>query len=149
MEDNELEVLGDLDAFVGTPVPGDEILDALVICAPWDAIGGRYKWKVKLQPGTTKKGKAVREILSRWNGIVTEREKKRLGSGVGNEVTWDEEKVRIREEDLIKAIREPEVIGVVPVGKIRLVTEGDIHSKGKAGGEVGKGKRRGKGTKKQ
>ena len=142
MEDNEIEVLGDLDSFVGTPVPGDDILDALVICAPWDAIGARYEWRVKLQPGATKKGKAVREILSRWNGIVTEREKKkekRLGSGEGNEVTWDEEKVRIREEELIKAIREPEAIGVVPVGKIRVVMEGEIHGKGKGGGEVGKG----------
>ena len=67
-DDNELDGLGDLDAFVGAPLPGDEILDALVICGPWDAIGGRYKWRAKLQPGTTKKGKAVREILGRWSG---------------------------------------------------------------------------------
>ena len=67
-DDDELDGLGDLDAFVGAPLPGDEILDALVVCGPWDAIGGRYKWRAKLQPGSTKKGKAVREILGKWNG---------------------------------------------------------------------------------
>lgn len=151
LDDNELEELGDIDAFVGAPLPGDEILDALVVCGPWDAIGGRYKWRVKLQPGATKKGKAVREILGKWTGMVTDREKKkRPGSGEGNEVMLEEEKVRIREGELIKAIREPEIIGVVPVGKVRVVMgPGEAGNKGKGGGGAGKGKRGGKGSKKQ
>lgn len=151
LDDNELEGLGDLDAFVGAALPGDEILDALVICGPWEAIGGRYKWRVKLQPGTTKKGKAVREILAKWNGMVTGREKeKRAGSGEGNEAMLEEEKVRMREGELIKALREPEVIGVVPVGKVRVVMgPGDAGGKGKGGGGAGKGKKGGKGSKKQ
>ena len=150
-DDNELEGLGDLDAFIGTPRPGDEILDALVVCGPWDAIGGKYKWRVKLQPGTTKKGKAVREILGKWTGIVTDREKKkRPGSGEGNEAMLEEERVRIREGELIKAIREPEIVGVVPVGKVRVVMgPGEAGSKGKSVGGAGKGKRGGKGSKKQ
>lgn len=151
LDDSELEGLGDLDAFVGAPLPGDEILDALVVCGPWDAIGGRYKWRVKLQPGTTKKGKAVREILGKWNGMVTDSEKKTgPGSGEGNEAMLEEEMVRMREGELIKAIREPEIIGVVPVGKVRVVMgPGDAGGKEKAGGGTGKGKRGGKGSKKQ
>ena len=147
-DDVEFEGLGDLDAFVGTPLPGDEILDALVVCGPWDAIGGRCKWREKLQPGTTKKGKAVREILGKWNAIVRDREKSgRFGRGEGNIITMEEEKTRMREGELIKAIREPEIIGVIPVGKIRVVGETD--GKGKGGGGARKGRTGGKGTKKQ
>ena len=151
LDDNEAEGLGDLDAFVGAPLPGDDILDALVVCGPWDAIGGRYKWRVKLQPGTTKKGKAVREILGKWNSIVTEREKKkRPSSGEGGEAMLKEEKVRTREGELIKAIREPEIVGVIPVGKVKVVVgSGEAGGKVKSGGGAGKGKRGGKGSKKQ
>lgn len=151
LDDNEFEGMGELDTFVGAPLPGDEILDALVVCGPWEAIGGRYKWRVKLQPGTTKKGKAVREILAKWNGMVTDREKKkRPGSGEGSEATFEEEKAMMREAELIKAIRESEVVGVVPVGKVRVVmTRGDAGGREKGGAEGGKGKRGGKGSKKQ
>lgn len=151
LDDTEAEGLGDLDAFVGAPLPGDDILDALVVCGPWDAIGGRYKWRVKLQPGTTKKGKAVREILGKWNSMVTEREKKkRPSSGEGGEAMLKEEKVRTREGELIKAIREPEIIGVIPVGKVKVVMgSGEAGGKVTGGGGAGKAKRGGKGSKKQ
>lgn len=150
LDDDETEELGDLDVFVGTPLPGDDILDALVVCGPWDAIGSRCRWKVKLQPGTTKKGKAVREILHTWVSVVTDREKKkRPGAGEGNEVMIEEEKGRKREGELIRAIRETEVIGVVPVSKVRVAMgAGVAGGKGKGGG-AGKGKRGGKGSKKQ
>ena len=147
-DDHQVEALVDLDAFVGVPLPGDEVLDALVVCGPWDAIGGRCKWRVKLQPGTTKKGKAVREILSKWNGMSEREEKQRSGGGGCGALT-DEEKVRKREGELIKAIREPEVIGMVPVAKVRIVTgPGETGIKGKARGAAGKGRRGGKGSKK-
>ncbi|KAI9669690.1 MAG: hypothetical protein M1831_007386 [Alyxoria varia] len=55
----------DMETLVGTPLPGDEIVAALPVCAPWSALN-RYKYKAKLQPGTVKKGKAVREILGKW-----------------------------------------------------------------------------------
>ena len=150
LEDNGYERLGELDAFVGAPLPGDDILDALVVCGPWDALGGRCKWRVKLQPGNIKKGKAVREILGKWNSMVTEREKKtRPGSGEGSEAMLKEEKVRTREGELIKAIREPEIVGIIPVGKVKVVMgPGEAGGKAKDGG-VGKAKRGGKGSKKQ
>ena len=117
-EEEHAERFVDLDSFVGAPLPGDEILDALVVCAPWDAIGGRCKWGVKLQPGATKKGKAVREILAKWTRLASQSEK---GKPEGDETIVEEEKVRRREGELIKAIREAEVVGVVPVGKVRVV----------------------------
>ena len=151
LDEDEVQELSDLDAFVGAPLPGDEILDALVMCGPWDAIGGRCRWRVKLQPGTVKKGKAVREILGTWVKVIADREKKkRPGAGEGNEVMAEEEKVRRREGELIRALREVEIVGAVPVGKVRIVMgAGEAGNKGRGGGLAGKGKRGGKGGKKQ
>ena len=55
LEDDESDILGDLDSFIGKPQPVDVLIDALIVCGPWDAIGGRCRWKAKLQPGGTKK----------------------------------------------------------------------------------------------
>lgn len=151
LDKDEVEEAEDLDAFVGAPLPGDEILQVLVVCAPWSAIGGRCRWGVKVQPGSTKKGKAVREILGKWNSITTDREKKkRPGSGEGNEAMMEEEKLRRGEGELIRTIREPEVVGMIPVGKVRVVMgASEAGSKGRGGGAASKGKRGGKGSKKQ
>ena len=151
-EEPEAEGSGvDLEAFVGAPLPGDEILDALVVCGPWEAIGPRCRWKAKLQPGATKKGKAVKEILSTWNaGAAVPEAKKRGGSGAGNEVMIEEEKLRKREAELIKAFRDVEVIGIVPISKMRVLIGGGEKSGagGKGGGRSSKGNR-GKGSKKK
>lgn len=149
LDEEEVESHGNLDAFVGTVLPGDEILDALVVCGPWDAIGSRCKWKAKLQPGTTKKGKAVREILTAWMTVVTDKEKERRPQVAGDEAAAVEERLSRREGELIKGIREQEVIGTVPVGKCRVILGGGEGKKGKEGGGAGKGRRGGKGSKKQ
>ncbi|KAI4152348.1 MAG: hypothetical protein LQ341_000722 [Variospora aurantia] len=149
----EAEVLEDLEAYVGTPLAGDEILDALVVCGPWDAIGGRCRWRAKIQPGSTKKGKAVRDVLTTWAKVVETSEKKKRpgdGDGGGNEAMMEEENLRRREGEILRGLREQEVIGVVPVGKVRVVmgVEGS-GAKGKGGGALGKGKRGGRGSKRQ
>ncbi|KAJ9623989.1 hypothetical protein H2203_005436 [Taxawa tesnikishii (nom. ined.)] len=59
LDEEESKAMTQLDALVGAPLPGDEILEAIPVCAPWGALG-RYKYKAKLQPGAQKKGKAVR-----------------------------------------------------------------------------------------
>lgn len=151
LDPTEAEALEDLEAYVGTPFAGDEILDILVVCGPWDAIGTRCAWRAKLQPGSTKKGKAVREVLGLWTRTNEAREKKkRPGAGEGNEAMMEEEKTRRREGELLRGLREPEVIGVVPVGKVRVIMgpEGS-GAKGKGSGAPGKGKRGGRGSKKQ
>ncbi|EGC46417.1 DUF814 domain-containing protein [Histoplasma capsulatum var. duboisii H88] len=48
-----------------TQAGGDEIVAAIPVCAPWTALS-QYKYRAKLQPGTVKKGKAVKEILGKW-----------------------------------------------------------------------------------
>ena len=56
-DDDEAEKMTSFDALVGTALPGDEILEAIPMCAPWPAMN-KCKYKVKMQPGTTKKGES-------------------------------------------------------------------------------------------
>ncbi|KAL8820899.1 MAG: hypothetical protein Q9223_000984 [Gallowayella weberi] len=144
----EAEALEDLGAYIGTPLPGDEILDALVVCGPWDSIGTRCSWRAKIQPGSTKKGKAVREILTAWTTVIANREKrKRPGAGERNGATMEEEETRKREGQLLQGIKEVEVVGVLPVSKIRVIM-GAEGSGGKGKGGGGAAKRGGRGSKK-
>ena len=149
-DDEETETPCDLDGFVGALLPGDEVLDALVVCGPWDAIGSRCKWKAKLQPGTTKKGKAVREILGTWTTIVAAQGKKTCVPGRMGEGAAAERELSSKEGELIKGLREPELVGIVPVGRCRVVLgSGEGSGKGKGSGGGAKGKRGGKGSKRQ
>jgi len=118
-------------------------LEAIPVCAPWSALG-RYKYKAKLQPGSTKKGKAVREILGRWTTAASD--KRAL-----DESSQDTERIWPREAELIKAWKDTEVFGVLPVGKVRVLMGGGASgAKGKAsGGGGGGGKRGGRGSKKK
>jgi hypothetical protein len=99
----ERRELANLDAFAGTPMPGDEIVAAVPVVAPWSALG-KCKYKTKLQPGSVKKGKAVREIMTRWV------EAGELGPKVVNESAQDRERVWPREIECIQAWRAEEVI---------------------------------------
>ena len=127
----ETAELGPLDALVGTPLPGDEILEVVPVCAPWSALG-RVKYKAKLQPGQAKKGKAVREIVERWR-IAAGRK------GVVDERGEDGEKMWPREVALIKGLKVEEAFNVVPVGKLTVVMSGGAAGGGGASGGKGKG----------
>ena len=134
-EQERLE-LANLDAFVGTPLPGDEIVAALPVVAPWSALG-KCKYKTKLQPGSVKKGKAVREIVTRWT------EAGKLGPKVVDESQLDRERVWPREIECIKAWRVEEMVGLLPVGKVRVVQGGGLGGGGSAGAGGGGGKGKG------
>lgn len=57
-----------LDSLTGLPHPEDVLLFAVPVCAPYTALSS-YKYKVKLTPGTQKKGKAARTaVLSFMKG---------------------------------------------------------------------------------
>jgi uncharacterized membrane protein YgcG len=125
-----------LPALVGTPSPGDEIVGAIAVCAPWAALG-RYKYKVKLQPGAVKKGKAVKEIVGRWvSETTTGKVKKEFAEDVGISRV-EAERLRAREGELIKGWKETEIINTMPVGKVRIMTPGS--GGGGGGGDKGKG----------
>ncbi|KAL6902880.1 hypothetical protein GGI43DRAFT_433070 [Trichoderma evansii] len=148
-EPDEAEKATNLDTLVGTPLAGDEIIEVIPVCAPWNALV-RFKYKVKMQPGSVKKGKAVKEVLDR---LKTDSARK----GVIDESARDKEKMWPREIELIKALKPEEIVNTIPVSKVRVMlagaSGGDKGSsgggKGKGGGKgQGKGGRGGKGSKK-
>ncbi|KAK4041729.1 fibronectin-binding protein A N-terminus-domain-containing protein [Parachaetomium inaequale] len=126
--------LGPLDALVGTPLPGDEILEAVPVCAPWGALG-RVKYKAKLQPGHVKKGKAVKEIVERWRLAAAAGKK----GAVVDEKAEDVEKMWPREVALIKGLKVEEAFNAVPVGKVTVMMSGGTAGGGSGGKGGGKG----------
>ncbi|KAK2762857.1 hypothetical protein FQN54_001032 [Arachnomyces sp. PD_36] len=148
----EIADLECIPCLIGTPVPGDEILAAVPVCAPWPALS-RCKFRTKLQPGTTKKGKAVKEMLGRWiSDATTATSRSRRGKkpdttseDVGAGATGEDDdggkgdNIELRELELIKGWRDVEVINTVPVGAVRIVGSGGGGDKGKGGDPKGKG----------
>ncbi|KAK4453417.1 fibronectin-binding protein A N-terminus-domain-containing protein [Podospora aff. communis PSN243] len=143
LDDGEEMEATPLDALVGVPLPGDEILEVIPMCAPWGALG-KVKYKAKLQPGNTKKGKAVKEIVERWRLAAGKK-------GVVDDSAADPEKMWPREVELIKGMKVEEAFNCVPVGKVTVMMSGSNagggggSSKGgqkKGGGRGGKGSKR-------
>lgn len=130
--DGEVEDLGAVEGLVGTPLPGDEVLEAVAMCAPWAAMG-KTKYKIKLQPGSLKKGRAVKDMLERWK-YDSERK------GSLDPRAEDVEKMWPREVELIKAFRPEEVVNVVPVGKVSILAPGGAGATGGKGGKGGQAK---------
>lgn len=146
LDDDEVDKMTSLDAFVGTPLPGDEILEAIPVCAPWAALG-KYKYKAKLQPGAQKKGKAIKEILSRWVSIADAAAAAKGAAKIIDPEARDVERMWPREIELVRAWKPEECTNVVPVGKVRVMVAGgtagqsNAASKGKARG--GRGSKKG------
>ncbi|KAI9732970.1 MAG: hypothetical protein M1818_007403 [Claussenomyces sp. TS43310] len=145
LEDDEAEKMTALDAFVGMPLPGDEIIEAIPVCAPWAALG-KYKYKAKLQPGSQKKGKAVKEILTRWISVADSSASGK-GSKFIDEESRDTERMWPREVELLRGWKAEECINVVPVGKVRVMMAGgsaaQANSAQKGKGRGGKGGKKG------
>ncbi|XP_032232497.2 ribosome quality control complex subunit NEMF [Nematostella vectensis] len=86
-----------LDALTGIPVADDMLLFAIPVCAPYTAVQN-YKYKVKLTPGSTKKGKAA---MSALNMFIQSKE------------------TSPREKDLLKSVKDVELSRYIP-GKVKV-----------------------------
>lgn len=140
----EMQEHMNIDLLVPSPEPGDELIAAIPVVAPWTALG-RCKYKVKLQPGNMKKGKALKEVVGVWSGLGNK------GPKVVDEKNQDKDKVWSREIELIKQWRVEEIVGVLPVKGVRVVQGGGLAGQA-AAGPAGKSKgnpARGKATKKR
>ncbi|KAG6223782.1 hypothetical protein E4U34_000685 [Claviceps purpurea] len=133
-EPDEAELTTSLDVLIGTPLVGDEILEAIPVCAPWTALG-KLKYKAKMQPGPVKKGKAVKEVVERWKADTGKK-------GAVDETATDSERMWPREVELIKGMKVEEIVNCVPAGKVKVMMSG-----GGGGGGGGGGKGKGGGTK--
>ncbi|KAL4959086.1 putative DUF814 domain protein [Aspergillus stella-maris] len=126
-----------LPALVGTPDVEDEVLAAIPVCAPWSSLG-RYKYRVKLQPGAVKKGKAVKEIVGRWVSETTTGKVKKEHAEDAGISRSAAEKLRAKEGELLKGWKDTEIINTVPVSKVRIMMPSG--GGGGGGGDKGKGK---------
>ncbi|KAF2858884.1 hypothetical protein K470DRAFT_278168 [Piedraia hortae CBS 480.64] len=131
-DDEEAEQSAPLDCLVGTLLPGDEVLEVIPLCAPWTALG-KYKYKAKMQPGQQKKGKAVREILGKWTADASDG--KKIDS-----TSQDAERIWPKEAELLKTMKEAEVVGVVPVKQVKVMMGGGDKAKGGGRGKPGRGR---------
>ncbi|XP_047512357.1 ribosome quality control complex subunit NEMF homolog [Pieris napi] len=98
----ETEQTGDADTemlcqLTGAPYPEDELLFAVPVVAPYSSLHN-YKFKVKLTPGTSKRGKAAKTAV---------------------QVFLRDKMASAREKDLLKAVKEENVARNFP-GKVKL-----------------------------
>lgn len=56
--EEEKEKLNDVDYLTGNPLPNDVLLYAVPMCGPYNALQS-YKYRVKIIPGSLKKGKGM------------------------------------------------------------------------------------------
>eukprot|EP00879_Flechtneria_rotunda_P033200 GHRR01036747.1.p1 GENE.GHRR01036747.1~~GHRR01036747.1.p1 ORF type:complete len:284 (+),score=152.69 GHRR01036747.1:384-1235(+) len=93
--------LKELDSLTGCPRPDDVLMYAVPVCGPYAALAN-YKYKVKLTPGTLKKGKAVKqaiELLVRGQDVLP------------------------RERDLLRAVPDMDMINAM-VGTVKISASG-------------------------
>lgn len=57
--EEEKEKLNDVDYLTGNPLPTDILLYAVPVCGPYNAVQS-YKYRVKIIPGTAKRGKGTK-----------------------------------------------------------------------------------------
>ncbi|KAI9483824.1 MAG: fibronectin-binding protein A N-terminus-domain-containing protein [Benjaminiella poitrasii] len=111
LEADEVANLSVLDSLTANPLPEDIIHFAIPICAPYTAIQ-KYKYKVKLTPGSLKRGKAIKQAQSVFFNL--------------NDAT-------AREKELIKSVPEMEGINTM-MSKVKVSAPNLEASKRKKGG---------------
>ncbi|TMW64489.1 hypothetical protein Poli38472_011369 [Pythium oligandrum] len=150
-EEEEAEGADFFDAFTGSPSPQDLVLFAMPMCAPYTALL-KYKYKVKLLPGSVKKGKAAKSAMEYFFAMNLKEEKDaaKLKKSVEeddekDEATPDVDPVLVQRE-LMKTITENELIGCM-VGPVKISAPG-LHGASAGGGNKksgGSGGKKGKG----
>ncbi|CAG8621775.1 5842_t:CDS:10, partial [Ambispora leptoticha] len=97
LESDAIENLTVLDTLTGMPLPEDNLLFAVPVCAPYTALQ-KFKYKVKLTPGSMKKGKACKTATTFFLNDPT---------------------MTPREKELVKSIPDMEMISVM-LGKSKV-----------------------------
>lgn len=100
IDDDEPTVQADVDminTLTGIPLEGDELLFAVPVVAPYNTLAN-YKFKVKLTPGTARRGKAAKTAVS---------------------IFLKDRSITPREKDLLKAVKDDQMARNLP-GKVKL-----------------------------
>lgn len=99
--EEEKEKLNDVDYLTGNPLPNDVLLYAVPVCGPYNALQ-TYKYRVKIVPGTVKKGKAAKTAMNLFNHMP---------------------EATNREKELMKACTDPELVAAM-VGNVKITAAG-------------------------
>ncbi|KAJ1901928.1 hypothetical protein LPJ66_000384 [Kickxella alabastrina] len=129
--DQQLDVL---DMLTAAPLPGDNLASAIPVCAPYSALSA-YKYRVKLVPGTMKKGKACKMALTVALGAADGNKPRSTHSLDPAEAERLELALILanREKELMKVVPEPEMIAQM-LGKVKVTAPNmeSIRQKSKA-----------------
>lgn len=125
--DNKTGEAGILAAMTPKPKPEDTLLACIPMCAPYAATAA-FKYRIKVQPGKLKKGKAAREAVAML-------------------LRWSDANKSEREKELIRMLGDKEIVPPM-LGNSRVSPPGPTGKSNAPGGGKGKG-RRGGGSKKQ
>jgi len=106
LSDAEAEALSSLDLFTAVPISEDVIQFGIPVCAPYSALTN-YRYKVKLLPGTLKRGKAWKQAQNVFQ----------VSSDKGAAATSELEK------EMIKSIRENDALLTI-MGDVRVQAPG-------------------------
>lgn len=99
--EEEREKLNDLDYLTGNPLPNDILLYAVPVCAPYNALQ-TYKYRVKITPGSAKKGKAAKTAVNLFLHM---------------------QDVINREKELMKACTDAELVAAI-IGNVKITAPG-------------------------
>ncbi|KAL0290234.1 UNVERIFIED_CONTAM: Nuclear export mediator factor NEMF [Sesamum angustifolium] len=99
--EEEKEKLNDLDYLTGNPLPNDVLLYAVPVCGPYNALQS-YKYRVKIIPGTLKKGKAAKTAMNLFSHMP---------------------EATTREKELMKACTDPELVAAI-IGNVKVSAAG-------------------------
>ncbi|KAH9611511.1 hypothetical protein KSS87_020491 [Heliosperma pusillum] len=93
--------LNDVDYLTGIPYSNDILLYAVPVCGPYNALKS-YKYRVKIVPGTAKKGKAAKTAMGLFNHMPS---------------------ASSREKELMKACTDPELVAAM-IGNSKITSAG-------------------------
>ncbi|XP_018856628.2 nuclear export mediator factor NEMF isoform X2 [Juglans regia] len=110
--------LNDVDYLTGNPLPTDVLLYAVPVCGPYNALQS-YKYRVKIIPGTAKKGKAAKTAMNLFSHMP---------------------EATSREKELMKACTDPELVAAI-IGNVKITAAGltQLKQKQKKGKKSGSG----------
>eukprot|EP00984_Skeletonema_dohrnii_P006815 scaffold2425_cov76-Skeletonema_dohrnii-CCMP3373.AAC.31 len=118
----------ELAQLTGKPTSGDIVLNAIPVCAPYHVLS-QYKYRVKLTPGSVKRGKASKQCVEMF---TRNEEGKKNGVDEGTK----------RDKELIKLVGENEWVQAM-IGDVRISSAGasKVVKKQKSKGKGGKSKK--------
>jgi hypothetical protein len=130
-EEEQVEKTDFFDTFIGFPLQKDLLLYALPMCAPYQALT-RVQYKIKLLPGSQKKGKAAKQAMGFFLMTNQKQEKQHSNTKFTGINSMNHNSTSIHtpsvesiliQRELMKCIPENEVIDCM-IGPVKLTAPG-------------------------